>query len=125
MEFALLVPLLMVLVLGIAEFGRAYHAQTTLSQAAREGVRVMALDNSRSDAVNATTEAAKPLAVTTSQVAVRVMSGTNTITACPSGGSTTSATAHVEITYSHTYITGLFGSAVTLKGKGVMRCAAD
>ena len=33
------------LVLGIAEFGRAYQVQTTLSAAAREGVRVMALQN--------------------------------------------------------------------------------
>ena len=32
-------------VMGIAEFGRAYYIQTTLSGAAREGVRVMALQN--------------------------------------------------------------------------------
>ena len=44
-EFALVVPLLLVLVLGIAEFGRAYNMQTTLSGAAREGVREMALHN--------------------------------------------------------------------------------
>src|SRR3954466_15724984 len=41
-EFALIVPLLIVLVLGIAEFGHAFQVQGTLSAAAREGVRGMA-----------------------------------------------------------------------------------
>ena len=50
MEFALVVPLLLVLVLGIVEFGRAYHVQTTLSGAAREGVREMALHNDPAEA---------------------------------------------------------------------------
>ena len=39
-EFAFIVPLLILLVLGIAEFGRAFQVQGTLSAAAREGVRV-------------------------------------------------------------------------------------
>ena len=42
-EFALMLPVLVVLVFGIAEFGRIYHVQTTISGAAREGVRSMAL----------------------------------------------------------------------------------
>src|SRR5687768_9278597 len=44
-EFAMIVPLLLVLVLGIAEFGHAFQVQGTLSAAAREGARVMALQN--------------------------------------------------------------------------------
>ena len=44
-EFAFIVPLLIVLVLGIAEFGHAFQVQGTLSAAAREGVRLMALQN--------------------------------------------------------------------------------
>ncbi len=46
-EFALILPLLVVLVFGITEFGRAYFVQTTLSGAARDGVRVMALQNDK------------------------------------------------------------------------------
>ncbi len=41
-EFAFIVPLLVLLVLGIAEFGHAFQVQGTLSAAAREGVRMMA-----------------------------------------------------------------------------------
>ena len=44
-EFAFILPILIVLVLGIAEFGHAFQVQGTLSAAAREGVRVMALQN--------------------------------------------------------------------------------
>ncbi|MBM4608636.1 pilus assembly protein [Rhodococcus hoagii] len=45
-EFALVVPILLLLVLGIIEFGRAYNIQNSLSAAAREGVRVMAISKS-------------------------------------------------------------------------------
>ena len=44
-EFALVLPLLVLLIAGIAEFGRLYYLQTTISGAAREGVRAMALQN--------------------------------------------------------------------------------
>lgn len=39
-EFALVVPILLLLVLGIMEFGRAYSANLTLQNAAREGARL-------------------------------------------------------------------------------------
>ena len=64
-EFALVMPLLLILVLGIAEFGRAYNIQTTLSAAAREGVRVMALQNSSSAARTSTKSAAAPAVILT------------------------------------------------------------
>ena len=38
-EFAVVVPLLMLLVLGIFEFGRIYNAKLVVTQAAREGAR--------------------------------------------------------------------------------------
>ena len=41
-EFALVLPVLIVLVLGIVEFGRAFQVQSTLAAAAREGVRIVA-----------------------------------------------------------------------------------
>ena len=44
-EFGLIVPMLLVLVLGIIEFGHAFQVQGMLSAAAREGVRPMALQN--------------------------------------------------------------------------------
>jgi len=42
-EFALVVPLLLILVFGIAEFGRAWMTQNILTGAAREAVRLLAV----------------------------------------------------------------------------------
>jgi len=39
-EFALVLPILLVLSLGMLDFGRAFHAKSLLDMAAREGCRV-------------------------------------------------------------------------------------
>jgi len=39
-EMALVLPILLVLSLGMLDFGRAFHAKSVLDQAAREGARV-------------------------------------------------------------------------------------
>ena len=51
-EFALIVPILLILLFGIIEFGRAYNTQIALQGAAREGARALALGNSATDAAN-------------------------------------------------------------------------
>ena len=115
-EFAFIVPLLIVLVLGIAEFGRAFQVQGTLSAAAREGVRLMALQNDPAAAKAAVRNAATSLnpAITDAQIGI-------TPTSCPvlNSGSTT---VKLTITYPMPYMTGFFGSGVTMTGTGVMRC---
>jgi Flp pilus assembly protein TadG len=115
-EFAFIVPLLIVLVLGIAEFGRAFQVQGTLSAAAREGVRLMALQNDPAAAKAAVKNAAPSLnpAITDAQITI-------TPTSCPvvNAGSTT---VRLTIKYPMPYLTGFFGSTVTMTGTGVMRC---
>jgi len=44
-EFALVVPLILLLVIGIAEFGRAWMTKNILTGAAREAVRIYAVVN--------------------------------------------------------------------------------
>ena len=114
-EFALIVPLLIVLVIGIAEFGHAFQVQGTLSAAAREGVRAMALQNDPVAARAAVQDATTSLRprVTTAQITV-------TPTTCPPAGGSTNV--RVTISYRMPYLTGLFGSGLTLSGTGVMRC---
>jgi Flp pilus assembly protein TadG len=115
-EFALIVPLLIVLVLGIAEFGRAFQVQGTLSAAAREGVRLMALQNDPAAARDAVRNAATSLdpAITDAQIVI-------TPSVCPvlNGGSTS---VRLTINYPMPYLTGFFGGGVDLTGTGVMRC---
>src|SRR5439155_18067519 len=45
-EFALIVPILLLLVLGMIDFGRLWFTQVSLSQAAREGARLESLGSS-------------------------------------------------------------------------------
>jgi Flp pilus assembly protein TadG len=51
-EFAIVIPLLLILLIGIIEFGRAYSAKISVTHAAREGVREYSLtrDASAGDA---------------------------------------------------------------------------
>jgi Flp pilus assembly protein TadG len=53
-EFALVFPILLLLVLGIIEFGWAFNGWIILTGAAREGARVAVLDkNNDADAISA------------------------------------------------------------------------
>src|SRR5215208_6124571 len=114
-EFAFIVPLLIVLILGIAEFGRAFQVSGTLSAAAREGVRVMALQNDPAAARAAVRNAATSLdpALTDAQIAI-------TPATCPQTGGSTSV--RLTISYPMPFLTDFFGSGVDLTGTGVMRC---
>ena len=115
-EFAFIVPLLIVLVLGIAEFGRAFQVQGTLSAAAREGVRVMALQNDPAAARTAVRNAASSLDPTITDAEITISPSS-----CPTvnGGSTS---VRLTISYPMPYLTGFFGSGLNLTGTGVMRC---
>lgn len=110
-EFALLAPVLVLLVLGIMEFGRAYNAQVSLSNAAREGVRVMAISND----VSAARSAAKTAAVSLNPQLLD-SNFTFSATSCASG-----AQMSVTIKYTLRTLTGIAGP-FSMEGVGVMVC---
>lgn len=60
-EFALILPVLVLLLFGIIEFGRAYNAYVTVTHAAREGARLAAVGDFDTQVVE---ERAYPLDVT-------------------------------------------------------------
>ena len=109
-EFALVLPVLVTLVLGIAEFGRAYNQETILAAAAREAARTMAVQNSAVTARTAAKTVASSLGLTDAQI-------TGLPTTCTSG-----STVNVTITYQSASLTGFFGATRTLVAKGAMRC---
>ena len=110
-EFALLAPILVMLLLGITEFGRAYNAQITLSAAAREGVRVMAIGNSPSAARTAAKNSATALKPALADTNITISPAT-----CSTGTQVT-----FKITYSLSTMTGIAGP-FPMEGKGVMLC---
>lgn len=106
-EFALVVPILIVLALGIAEFGRAFQTQATLAAAAREGARVFALGGTAAEVGAAVESASTSLDATL-------------LAAVPDDSS---GACEVTVTYPMPFlITGFFGTSIDLSATGVMRC---
>jgi Flp pilus assembly protein TadG len=126
-EMALVLPMLLLVLFGLIDFGRGFNAQMQLTQAAREAARVKALGGTDSDAsarVAAATGglSAPPPSITAS-------------TPCPAGDITDNAS--VTVSYSFQFITPLgpiarifgastlpgVGTVKTLSSTGVMRCS--
>lgn len=130
-EMALVLPVLLFLLMGMIDFGRAFNAQIQLSQAAREGVRLASLNS----AANASDPNFGSAAITArvGQAAGGLSGVTATTTYCPVPAAA-SDTASVVVSAGFTWITGIsgmskfFGSGTfptptTLSSTGVMRCA--
>lgn len=108
-ELALVLPLLIFLVLGIVEFGRALNTQITLTHAAREGVRVMAISDDAAASKIAAGDAASLLDPALMTIALSP-------TDCAPDTNVT-----MTISYELDTITGIAGP-FSLTGKGVMSC---
>ena len=109
-EFALILPVLVLFVFGIVEFGRAYSARIELTAAVREGARAVALGE---DGVAATKDGAPGL----DRDRIVVPPPT------PCTGTPAPANATVNASYDFEYTIPLLRSGTwTLKAKGVMRC---
>ncbi len=121
-EFALILPVLLAFFCGILDMGLAYSAKTSLTHAAREGVRVWALTQDTSKAEARTREAATGIAP--AKIVIEPLN------ACADGASTT-----LTASYDYNLITPvaellalLPGSTplgftkITLTSKGVMAC---
>ena len=119
-EFAILLPVLLLLLFGIIDFGRALNAQITITQAAREGARL--------DALN------QPNVVSRTQAAAVGLSavGVTVVTSCPPGAGP-GVNADVKVSYPFTFVTPIgaiasffggsgVGSPITLTAEGVMPC---
>ena len=115
-EFALVIPLLLVFLFSIISVSRAFQVQGTLSAAAREAARTMALTNDSSAATSAAIFAASTSSVTLTggQIAVT-----------PSTCTGTAPTTDVTVTITYTFQpAGNFagGIAFPITSKAVVRC---
>ncbi|GAA1061565.1 TadE/TadG family type IV pilus assembly protein [Agromyces bracchium] len=114
-EFALVVLPLVLILLGIIEFGYIFNQQLTVTNAAREGSRVLAITRDTGDAVSAATNAASTL------VGTPVIT---TPTVCPEtgpGDATVVITLALDtITGLETWVPGL--ETISLTGRGVTPC---
>jgi hypothetical protein len=120
-EMAIVLPLLLLILLGIIEFGRALNVQVSLTQAAREGARYAAIHHGEAGLnVSGTALAAAP-ALSGLPVSV-----TNDANSC---SSTRNVTVTTQVTLPS--LTGFFNATLfgtpgvfplSMSGVGVMRC---
>ncbi|MCV9992998.1 pilus assembly protein [Paeniglutamicibacter sp. ZC-3] len=111
-EFALVLPVLITLLLGIIEFGFFFNQQISVTQAAREGARAYAIEHSDAEfSLNDVVQNAAP--------SVPGITAKADTTGCP-------VNTNVTITASKKYIsiTGWidFTMPATVQAKAAMRC---
>lgn len=111
-EFALVIPVLLLLLLGIMEVSAAFNTQATLSAAAREGARSMVTSGTVASAQSAVRTAAGSLALTSVSISPA---------SCV--GAAAGTTVTVTVTSRRTFVAGVLGSTgITLTGTAAMRC---
>jgi Flp pilus assembly protein TadG len=114
-EFALLLPILLTILLGILEFGLAYNAQITITNAAREGARALAIGNAANTPFAAVSAASAALSPAVTQAEV-------TISPSACTAATAGQKATVTIKYPYKFFSGFFGSGFTMTGVAAMMC---
>jgi len=130
-EMALVMPLLLFVIFAIVDFSRAYDTKIQLSQAAREGVRLVAMQ-STADVNTRVAQAAPSLAI--SAVSIQYLDSAGAVVAGGSCTTTGVVNARVTVTTGFTWLTGIsamsrffggttFPTPTQQSAIGVMQCA--
>jgi Flp pilus assembly protein TadG len=120
-EFALIAPLLLLLVFGIIDFGWMLMKANLVNNAARDAARVASLDGSFEDITNVVNDELESAGIDDDDVTVLITctntSGSNCTGTASSYNSnaTTGSAVQVKITYNHNWLTPL-GTTCTLLG---------
>jgi Flp pilus assembly protein TadG len=116
-EFALVLPVLLMLVGGTIDFGRLYYQQIVLSNAARDGARLAAMGSTYPTATikNRVVAAAAPLSVNIAGV---------TVPACSGSPSQTTVTVVPATAFDWTVLRFIPGLTVpVVQGRATVTCA--
>ena len=122
-EFALALPLLLVVIAGIVDFGFTFQRYEVLTNAAREGARMATLPGYDQTSVDARVRSyvQAGLNLSTSALNIAMPSGAVTLTnpditiPLSGGGSKTMGTALVTVTFRHNFL--LMGPVLSLINK--------
>jgi Flp pilus assembly protein TadG len=115
-EFAFVLPILLVLAMGMLDFGRAFHTKSLLDQAAREGARVAVVTSPDPDIV-------------TDRVNAVLASGGIVPTSVTVVGPDAANMVTVTVQATFTFVTpgvfalvgGSYGNTIPMAGQTVMR----
>ncbi len=115
-EFALVAPLFLTVLLGIVEYGNFFRVQISVTQAAREAARAMAVADPTASAATQQASAQAAAAAASPTINSSAFQYTFSSPACSSGQTMT-----VTIKYSLSSLTGTMGPW-TVTGISAMRC---
>lgn len=126
-EFALVAPILMAILVGIVEFGMAYNYRTQLNNAAMTGARHYAIHHDKLEAVNVVKSTVTlPTGTAFGIGNIVVHDAVGNLVApdnrCPTVESIAKNTVTVTITAERPSITKMFGSSFTIAGKATAVC---
>jgi Flp pilus assembly protein TadG len=126
-EFALVVPALVMIMFAIMEFGYAFFIQSSVAGAARVGVRNYAINWSTTGFTTAQLQQqAIQLADQATPEPSKVVNATFSIGGVAGAACTPGAQTTLVLTYQYRSLTGLLdgvlGSNITLTGKASMAC---
>lgn len=102
MEFAIVVPLLLLILLGLIDFGRMFYVQVSLNAASREGARASSLGRTAAQ-VTQVVQASSPDTARLSSLGATALLTVPAPGACPSAPTATSTTA-VTVSVPFTWI---------------------
>ena len=108
-EFALVAPLLLLVLVAIVEFSFFFNLQISVTQAAREAARTMAVTNDSGEAQAAAVAGAPSINLAPGNVSL-------------SGACSPGTTIEATVAFSSPSLTGLFTPSLSVTGKGAMRC---
>jgi Flp pilus assembly protein TadG len=69
-EFALILPILAIMLFGIVDVGRMFHAGLTMDHAGREAARMASIQENDAEVMNAALERGGSISLTSSQVSI-------------------------------------------------------
>lgn len=110
-EFALILPLMLMLILGIIEFGFGYHAWDSTQNGVREGARLAAVDSNETDIRQRVEDSSSFLDPANLTVVIECQPvGTTTFSACGAGADWDAGDlVRITANYTYDYITPLPG----------------
>lgn len=109
MEFALLLPVFLMLVLGIVYFGIGFNTKINLTAGVREGARKVALGGSGAEGKAKVRESTPDLGLTDPDI---------TVTTCENNAQNAVVRAQKDVEYNLLFVHGTW----TINATGVMRC---
>jgi len=123
-EFAIMIPVISALMVGLADFGMAMFDKMELTSAARAGAQMALLDSSSSSAIKQVVVDSTDLGISTSDVTTtetcECADGTSvTCGATCSDSSSNQYYYAVSVSYDHTLL--ITGTAITLTGSATVR----